>query len=180
MLLDAERSVLVVIDFQERLAPAIHDIDAVVSNARILMKAADRLGVPMLVTEQYPKGLGHTVAPIAELAPADSVVEKIEFSAAGNATFDRRLAALGRPHAVICGIEAHVCVLQTALLLADRGLTTFLVRDACSSRRPASIAAAFERAERHGIEPVTTEMTVFEWLRRADSPEFRDLSKLVR
>ncbi len=180
MLLDADRSALVVIDLQERLVPAIHGIDAVLANAAVLMGAAARLGVPILITEQYPKGLGHTVAPIMALARPESVVEKVEFSAAGNDGFNRRLAALGRPDVVLCGIEAHVCVLQTALELAERGVQTTLVADAVSSRRPESAATALARATRYDIEVVTAEMVVFEWLRRADSPAFRELSRLVK
>lgn len=180
MLLDAERSVLVVIDVQERLAPAMHDLSEFLRNTEILMRAAARLEVPMIVTEQYPKGLGRTVETIAALAPAEAVVEKISFSAAGSDGFDRRLDALGRDEAVICGIEAHVCVLQTALRLQERGLQTRLVRDAATSRRPESAQAAYERSARHGIELVTTEMVVFEWMRQAGTPVFRELSALIK
>ena len=180
MLLSADRSVLVVIDVQERLAPAMHDLQRFLRNTEILMRAAARLDVPMIVTEQYPKGLGPTTGAIAALTPADAVVEKISFSAAGSDGFDRRLAALGREAPVICGIEAHVCVLQTALRLNDDGLRTFLVRDATTSRQPDSAQAACERAARNGIELVTTEMVVFEWMRRAGTPEFRELSALIK
>jgi nicotinamidase-related amidase len=180
MLLDADRSALIVVDVQERLAPVIHEIDHVVHNIGILMQAAARVGVPMLVTEQYPKGLGHSIQAVAALAPARTVVEKIEFSAAENPDFNRRLAAIDRPQVLVCGIETHVCVLQTVLQLADRTISPFVVRDACGSRRPENAAAAVSRAERHGIEPVTTEMVVFEWMRRADSPVFRELSRLIK
>lgn len=180
MVLDAKRSVLIVVDMQERLAPAMHGLEPVLRNAGILMQAAARLAVPVVVTEQYPQGLGRTVEPVAGLAPPGSVVEKVEFSAALNDAFNRRLAELDRPVAVVCGIEAHVCVLQTALDLAGRGVTTAVVRDACTSRVPLSAETAYARAARHGIEIVTTEMVVFEWLRRADSPLFRELSRMIK
>lgn len=180
MVLEAGRSVLIVVDMQERLAPAMHGLEPVLHNAGVLMQAAARLGVPVVVTEQYPKGLGHTVAPLAALTPPGAVVEKAEFSAALNDAFNRRLAGLGRPDAVICGIEAHVCVLQTALDLAGRGIPTTVVRDAATSRTMLSAETAFARAARHGVEIATTEMVVFEWLRRADSPAFRELSRLIK
>ena len=174
------RPALIVIDVQERLAPAMHGLPALLRNTEILMQAAARLAVPVIVTEQYPKGLGRTVESIAALAPPDAMIEKISFSAAGSDDFDRRLQDLDRKEPVICGIEAHVCVLQTALRLRDQGLRTWLVRDATTSRRPESAAAALERAARAGVEPVTTEMVVFEWMRRAGTPEFRELSALIK
>ena len=180
MLLTADQSVLIVIDVQERLAPAMHGLSDCLRNTEILMRAAARLGVPVIVTEQYPKGLGRTVESLAALAAPESVVEKITFSATGSDDFDQRLDALGRPEPVICGIEAHVCVLQTALRLRDRGQRAWLVRDATTSRRPESAAAALERAARAGVEPVTTEMVVFEWMRQAGTPEFRELSALIK
>lgn len=180
MLMRADTSVLVVIDVQERLAPAMDGLAGFLRNTGILMRAAARLEVPMIVTEQYPKGLGRTVEELAGLAPPEAVVEKITFSATGCDAFDRRLAALGRNEPVICGIEAHVCVLQTALELRGRGLKTRLVRDAATSRKPDSAAAAYERAAASGVELVTTEMVVFEWMRRAGTPEFRELSALIK
>ena len=172
MLMTAERSVLIVVD--------MHDLQAFLRNTEILMRAAARLDVPVVITEQYPKGLGPTLPRIAGLAPADAVVEKITFSAAGSDAFTGRLAALGRDEPVICGIEAHVCVLQTALDLHRRGACTRLVGDATTARQPASAGAARDRASRHGVEVVTTEMVVFEWLRRAGTPVFREVSALIR
>ena len=180
MLLDADRSVLIVIDVQERLAPAMHELAQFLRNTEILMRAAARLEVPMIVTEQYPKGLGPTVEAVAALAPPEAVVEKTSFSAAGSDGFDRRLSQLGRDEPVICGIEAHVCVLQTALRLQERGMMTRMVRDAATARRPESALAAYERATRTGIELVTTEMVVFEWMRQAGTPLFRELSALIK
>jgi len=180
MLLDAARSALLVVDLQERLAPAIDGIDQVLANAARVIRAARRLDVPIVCSEQYPKGLGHTVPPIAELLPEGAIVDKVEFSAAANAAVSGRLAATGRPEVLICGIEAHVCVLQSAMQLAEGGVPVTVVRDACSSRRPESAAAAWDRLARHGVELVTSEMVLFEWMRRADSPEFRELSKLIK
>lgn len=108
------------------------------------------------------------------------MVEKISFSAVDNDGFDRRFSELGRREPVICGIEAHVCVLQTALELQARGLATRLVRDATTSRKPESAEAAHERAARNGVELVMTEMVVFEWMRQAGTPVFRELLGLIK
>lgn len=180
MLLNAERSVLVVIDVQERLAPAMDDLSRVLRNTDILMRAAARLDVPMIVTEQYPQGLGHTTPAIAALATPEAVVEKVTFSAAGNDGFRRRLSELGRSEPVICGIEAHVCVLQTALELQSQGYQVRLVRDATTSRSAGNAVAALERAAGNGVELVTTEMVVFEWTRHAATPLFREMLALIK
>lgn len=180
MLMESGQSVLVVIDVQERLAPAMDGLSDFLRNTELLMRAAAELDVPMIVTEQYPEGLGHTTAAIAALAPADAVVEKISFSAAGCDAFVRRLSALGRRQPVICGIEAHVCVLQTALDLQAQGYQARIVRDATTSRRPESASAAHERAARNRVELVTTEMVIFEWMRRAGTPLFRELIALIK
>lgn len=180
MLIDSKRTALIVIDMQERLVPAMHEVQPVIDNTVALMRAAARLGIPTIVTEQYPKGLGHTIEPLADLLPNEGVIEKVEFSAASNEEFNRHLAALDRPDTVICGIEAHVCVLQTALQLAERPGQVALVTDATTSRQPGSAYIAFARAGRRNVEMVTTEMVLFEWLGRAGTGEFREISKLIK
>jgi len=180
MLLSPERSALVVVDVQERLAPAVHASDRVVHNVGVLLQAADRLGVPVLVTEQYPKGLGHTVGPLKERLPDGAVVEKIHFSACGEPGFVERLDSLGRDQIVLTGMEAHVCVLQTALGLRSLGRTVYIVADATSSRTPGNAELGIERMRENGVEIVTTEMAVFEWMQRAGTPEFKALSALIK
>ena len=180
MLLDAQSSCLLIIDIQERLTPAIAQIDQIVDRVLILLQAAERLGVPILVSEQYPKGLGPTIAPVAELVPAGATLAKTEFSAAANPEFRARLAELGRPQPVVCGVEAHVCVLQTVIELRQAGYDVGVVHDGCGSRHPDNAEAAYARMSRLGAELVTGEMVVFEWLRRAGTPEFREVSKLIK
>ena len=180
MLLNVEQSVLIVVDVQERLAPMMDQLPHFLRNTELLMRAAARLDVPMIVTEQYPGGIGRTIEAIARLAPPEAVVEKISFSAAGSEEFNRRFAELGRREPIICGIEAHVCVLQTALELQAQGFATRLVRDATTSRKRESAKAAHERAARNGIELVTAEMVVFEWMRRAGTPVFREMLALIK
>jgi nicotinamidase-related amidase len=184
MLLNAHRSQLVVVDVQARLMPAIAEADQVLANTGILLQAAGRLGVPVTVTEQYPKGLGATVGSVLEALPAEAVVlPKITFSAAGDAAIAERIAILrgeGRDQLVICGAEAHVCVLQTALAFRNAGFNVFVVADAVSSRSQHSVNAACARLLHAGCHWVTTEMVVFEWMERAATDDFRALSPLIK
>ena len=180
MLMKAEHSVLLVIDVQDRLVPAIHENDRVIANTAVLMKVAARLGVPTLVSEQYPKGLGHTVSGLTDLMPATGAVEKVHFSCMADAGFALRFGEVGRRQAILAGVEAHVCVGQTALDLLENGTKVFVVNDATSSRRPESHATAMARLRAAGASIVTTEMVVFEWLHKAGTPEFKDVSGLIK
>ena len=180
MLIDRDRSCLLVVDIQERLAPKMAAPEQVIENSGVLMKAAARLSVPILVSEQYPRGLGHSVAEIAALAPVEAVVEKIHFSCLADDGFARRYSALQRPQAVVTGIEAHVCVLQTVEQLLDADADVFVVADATSSRDARNHSAAMDRLRDAGARIATTEMVVFEWLGRAATPEFKELSALIK
>jgi nicotinamidase-related amidase len=184
MLIDPRRSQLLVIDVQERLMPAVQGAESVAANAGILIRSAEHLAVPITVTEQYPKGLGHTVAEVAARLPESAaILPKTAFSGAGESAVALRIAGLraeGRDQAILCGAEAHVCVLQTALGLRAEGMTVFVVADAVSSRSPHSVAAAEARLVQAGCVWVTTEMVVFEWLERAGTEEFRALAPLIR
>jgi|SRR5690606_14772544 len=180
MLLDARQSALLLVDVQERLLPVMDQGEALLANCAILMQAAGRLGVPMLVSEQYPKGLGRTVPALAAMAPTGAIAEKLHFSCLGDAGYRARFESLARPQAVIAGIEAHICVLQTALSLKAEGRQCAVVADAVGSRRPASRDLALDRLRANGIEVVSTEMVLFEWMARAGTAEFKDVSKLIR
>lgn len=180
MLIDRRRSLLLLVDMQARLLPAMAAPDRVLANCAILVKAAARLGVPVLASEQYPKGLGPTVPELAALLPADAIQEKLAFSCAADPALSARIEATGRDQVVLCGIEAHVCVLQTALGLKSSGRIPIVVADATGSRQAASEDVARERLLANGVELVTTEMAVFEWLERAGSDDFREVSKLIR
>lgn len=183
MLIARDRSSLLVVDVQEKLAPAVSEGERVVRNAAILMQGVARLGVPVLVSEQYPKGLGRTVSDLLALAPDGAVVEKLHFSCAGEPAVRQRLEglfALGRNQVVICGMETHVCVLQTALALKEAGFAPVVVADATSSRTKANREAGLARLRLNGVEVATTEMVVFEWLGRAGTAEFRSLVALIK
>jgi nicotinamidase-related amidase len=184
MLLSSPRSLLLVVDIQERLAPAVQGLDRLLANLGILLAAAHRLGVPVVASEQYPKGLGRTLPAIAAqlAAPGASpeVFEKAHFSCASAPGFTERLAEFGRPQIVIVGIEAHICVLQTAIELRAGGWNCFVVADACASRTVANAELGQARMLQNGVEVVSTEMVLFEWLHQAGTPAFKALSALVR
>ena len=177
MLVTAEGAVLLLIDLQQRLVPVINDNETMVARAVRLAEAAQLLGVPILATEQYPAGLGPTVAPLA--AYPQAVLSKTTFSAAGDPGFPALMPA-GATEIVVAGCEAHVCVLQTVLDLLDTGHRVFVAADAVGSRDPADKTAALDRAGRHGAEIVTSEMVLFEWLRDAQHPRFREVQKLLK
>ena len=180
MLLRQADSVLVLVDVQERLAPAIADADQVIEKTVTLLKAARRLAVPCLVSEQYPKGLGPTIPPLERLLNEGERFEKVHFSALRADPFRTQVETIGRSQAVLAGMETHVCLLQTAMDFLGRGVETFVVADACGSRRERDKTAALARMTAQGINVVTSEMVLFEWLERAATPDFRDLLGLIR
>jgi nicotinamidase-related amidase len=180
MLLERERSCLVLVDLQRNLMPNIDNGAQVLARACLLATAARRLEVPVLATEQYPEGLGRSEPEILDLIPPGDIVTKRYFAAGDEPELRARLAAIARPDILLAGCEAHVCLLQTALSLKAQQRRVAVVADAVSSRRAADRDAALRRLERAGCEIVTAEMVVFEWLRHAPSPEFRDLLPLLK
>ncbi len=184
MLLEAARSQLLVIDVQEKLAPAMLDGEAAIRNMERLIAGAALLGVPAAAAEHYPRGLGASIARIDAALGADIPrFPKMTFSAARDAAIEahvKALAAQGRRQLVLCGYECHVCVLQTALDFAARDLDVILVADATSSRAAHSIDIALRRMQAAGVTIVTTEMALFEWLERAGAAASRDIVRLVK
>lgn len=180
MLIDADRSGLMIIDVQEGLAPMMFDPRQVYRGCGILLRAALRLGLPLLITEQYPKGLGHTVGELRELAPDSAVMEKLHFSCAADPGIRAWAEGLGRPRLVLAGIESHICVLQSALGFKQAGFDPVVVADACASRTESNYQTAMARLTAAGVTVATVEMVLFEWLHRAGTPEFKELSRLIR
>ena len=180
MLIERDRSCLLIVDVQEKLVPAVAQSVAVVRNCGILMQAAEQLGVPVVVSEQYPQGLGPTVPELRALSPDSARLAKLSFSCAADLGLQRRIRETGRSLMVIAGLEAHVCVLQSALGFQRDGVQTVVVADAVSSRNPVNRDAALLRLRENGVEVATTEMVLFEWLGQAGTPEFKELSKLIR
>lgn len=180
MRMEARRSALVLIDLQERLVPAVEAGEAVTARAAVLLRAARTLAIPVLATRQYPKGLGGLVAPFCEDLAAEECHDKLAFSGFAEEGVRAALRDLGRNQFILAGVEAHVCVLQTALDLRAEGYDVAVVADAVSSRTAESRDLALARLRGHGVEIVSLEMVLFEWLERAGTDAFRELSPLIR
>jgi nicotinamidase-related amidase len=179
-ILDRDRSALLVIDLQDSYRGKLHGEEHLVASARRMIFAAGVLGVPVLVTEQYPKGLGATRAEIAEALPGDAArFEKTSFSAFGAPGLPEKLAALGRDQLVVVGIETHVCVNQSVHDALARGLAVHLVRDAIGARFPLEDETGFAKAVGSGAVPASSESALFEWLRDARAPAFKAIHRLV-
>lgn len=180
-LLDRNRSVVVVIDVQEKYLPHLHEADRVVEACRRLIEGAKLVGVPMLPTEQYPKGLGPTADALRAAWPAGCIpIEKSTLSCLGCADFVRALEASGRRQVVVAGIEAHACVNQTVHDLLAAGYEVHLVVDAVSARFPRDHRVALRRLEAAGAVPTTVEAVLLEWVRSADSPDFQGVRRIIR
>lgn len=183
MLAEASKSTLLLVDMQERLLPAMTGGKEAAARCAILLKAAKALSVPVTVSEQYPKGLGRTVPGLAAEFGNAPVFEKTAFSCWKDQGLKDHLIVhheAGRPLVILAGIEAHVCVMQTAADLSAAGFGVLAVADAMASRAPSSHALALERMRQHGVQVVNTEMVVFELLGAAGTAEFKNLSALVR
>jgi len=174
--LSGATSLLLVIDFQARLMPAIADGASAMSNADRLIRAADLFNIPIVYTEQNPKGLGATMPELA--ARPATTFHKMTFDAGRTSGFEALIPA--NKDIVVTGCEAHVCVLQTVLGLLDKGRRVFVVQDAVGSRQPASKTAAIARMEKHGADIITMEMAIFEWLGSAEHPQFRAAVALIK
>src|SRR4051812_40926930 len=177
-------TLVAVIDVQDRLVSAMPPaaMEQLTRGVGLLLEAAQLLGAPVLATEQYPKGLGRTIAPLAEKLDAVGAppIEKVDFSACGAPEFRAHLDKLSPAAVVVMGMEAHVCVFQTVRDLRARGLTVYVPLDAVVSRRDDHRETGLALCERAGAIRTTTETIVFDWLERAGTDSFRALSKLIR
>ncbi len=178
--LSIQDSVLIIVDMQERIIPKISDKHTIIGNAITLIKSAEILNIPIIVTEQYPKGLGHTIPEIKELIVPWQPIDKICFSCFGSSNFSRKLKELKRDNLILCGIESHVCITQTALDGLKSGHSVFFVKDAISSRTENNKETGFERMAQAGAIPVSTEMAVFELLREAGTDKFKQIASMIR
>jgi nicotinamidase-related amidase len=174
--LDADRSALVVIDVQEGFRKAIPGFDRIARATATLIEGAEAIGIPVVVTEQYPKGLGETAPEVAEHLPEDvRPLEKVVFSAAEADGFDLQ----GRDQALVCGIETHVCVNQTALDLLAEGVDVQIAEDAVGSRTEENKRVGLQKMERAGAEITSVETALFELLGRAGTDEFKAVQRLI-
>jgi len=179
MLMVRDEAALLVVDMQARLVPAVLDGEAILQRASILLAAAARLAVPVAVSEQYPQGLGATDGRLR--LPADAVVlPKTAFSCLREPAIANHLERLARRQIVVCGMETHVCVLQTALDLRRNGYEAFVAADAVGSRAAQRRQLGLDRMRAAGVAIVDSEMVVFEWLERAATDAFRELVRLLK
>lgn len=177
MLLDRNDSVLLLVDVQEKLVPAVLESEAFIARCEWLLKLAHKMNVPVLISEQYPKGLGPTIEVLRSYIKPTDCIEKIHFSCMQQPEYNSRLQTLNKNQLIVIGIEAHVCVLQTALEMRSADFEVYVVADAVSSRNEQDLKYALKRMKQEGIHLITAEMVFFEWLRHADVPEFKALSK---
>jgi isochorismate hydrolase len=173
-------SVGLVIDIQERLLPVMTNKDQLVKNCRMLVEGLQILGIQLLVTQQYTQGLGPTVTELASAIKDFQPIEKRDFSCCGQPEVMAGLERLNGRNVIICGIESHVCVLQTALDLKEAGFNPIIVMDAVSSRYPVNLELARERFRHEGIMMTSVESILFELTESSSAPEFREISKLVK
>jgi nicotinamidase-related amidase len=182
MRIEAAESAFVLVDVQERLCPHMANAELLRRRLEVLLKGLTLLNVPIIVTQQYTKGLGPTIPSLQECLPPDSriPVEKLAFGCCDEAAFRERLGALGRHQVILAGIEAHVCVLQTVLGLRERSYGPVVVADAVSSRGELDRELALRRMEHEGAIITTTESLLFELTRAAGTDTFRAISRLVK
>jgi nicotinamidase-related amidase len=179
--LDRTQSTLLVIDVQEAYRGVTVEHERMLRGVCRLIEAAKILGVPILATEQYPKGLGHLMHEVTELLPTPfEAVEKISLSCCGEPRFAFRLGELKRKQIVVCGLEAHACVNQTTHDLLEQGYRVHVPFDAISSRFEADYRIGWEKMIGSGAAPTTVEMACLEWVKTAAAPEFKAIQKLIK
>lgn len=180
MRITRENTLGLIVDIQERLFPVIHEKETLLKNCQILIQGLNELRIPLIVTQQYSKGLGQTLPEIRSLIPDFNFIEKTDFSCYDVAEVRGKLQEMDAQNIILCGIEAHVCVLQTAVDMREAGLNPIVVMDAVSSRTPQNIELAKERFRHEGIMITSYESILFELTRVAGTDEFRVISKLVK
>lgn len=180
-LLNSNDSLVMIIDIQDKLLNAVFDKTTVAKKSEIIAKAANILGIPTIVTEQYPKGLGSTITNLKEaLAENTQYFEKTSFSALETAEIANVVKNTEKKQVILFGIETHICVSQTANALIEAGFEVYVVSDACGSRAESEYEAGLNRMKDNGAKIITTEIALFEWLRGAKHPNFKEVQTLIK
>lgn len=177
MLLTKDQSLVLLVDVQEKLTPLVLNPELLIKRCEWLLKLAHKLDVPIFISEQYVKGLGSTLNSLSVYRNSKLQIDKLSFSCYQHPSFKSLLNSTHKNQLILVGIEAHVCVLQSALDLKYSGYEVFVVVDAISSRHEIDLKYALQRMQQAGIHLITSEMIFFEWLRNAGSAEFKTLSK---
>jgi nicotinamidase-related amidase len=178
--LTADNTALLVIDMQERLFPVMHEKEKLLRNMLKLIRGAQVLEIPVVLTEQYPRGLGPTLPEIKKLLPDVSPIEKVSFNCCDEEVFCQALGNLKRKQVLVAGIEAHICVYQTAMALCRAGYDVQVVSDCVASREPENRLVALFKMGAAGVSPTTNEMALFELLKVARGDKFKQISNIVR
>ncbi len=171
---------VLVVDYQEKLIPAICNKDTLIPRTRILLEGLRQMGVPIIISEQYPKGLGATVSEVREAAGDAKAYPKTSFSCWDNEELREAINATGCKNILVCGTETHICVLQSAIDMVEAGKHVLIVEDCVGSRFPHDKEVGLRRAEQEGIRTSTTETVLFEMLRFSGTPEFKTISQLIK
>ena len=179
-MLDINNTVLTIIDIQGNLAHAMHDKESLFKGLRQLIMGFTALDIPIVLTEQNPKGLGPTLPEIKELLPDVTAIPKMSFSCCDEKAYMDAVSALGKKQVLVAGIEGHICVYQTSAALFDMGYEVQVVADAVASRFPENRKLALKKMSRMGIEMTTVEMALFELLKTADHEKFREIVKIIK
>ena len=179
-MLDIQQCCLTVVDVQGKLAQLMHAKEALFKNIQILIKAAKALDIPILWCQQCPEALGPTVPQIEQLLSGSEPINKSSFSCCGEEEFNSRLDNSGRKQVLLCGIETHVCIYQTAVDLHNKGYCVNVIADAVSSRTQENKHIALQKITAAGIDVTCTEMAIFELLRTAEHPQFKQVVKLIK
>ncbi|MBN1795262.1 MAG: hydrolase [Sedimentisphaerales bacterium] len=177
---EIEKCCLVIVDVQGKLAQLMHEKQSLFKHIQILIKAAKILDIPILWCQQVPDALGPTIEQIAELIDSEKPINKASFSCCCDEQFNSRLKQAGKQQIILCGIEAHVCIYQTAVELKQAGFEVAVIADAVSSRTAQNKQIALEKMRSSGIDISSTEMMLLELLKTAEHPQFREIAKLIR
>jgi len=177
--INSKNSLVLIIDVQEKLVKMLND-ESVKNNAVNIAKAAGILKLPVIITEQYPKGLGATIEEIKDALPDAKYIEKTHFSALKEEKFEETINSYRKKQVILFGIETHICVLQTAFDLLNKGYEVFIVQNACGSRCEDNKSAALRRLIHSGAQIVTTEMVLFELLEGSKHPNFKEIQTLIK
>lgn len=178
-ILNKDDSLLLIVDIQEKLVKAL-DKDVIVKNSEKLVKAANLLEIPVVLTQQYPKGLGETIPEIKNNLGISSFMDKTSFNACLEDDFLDLIRSYNKKQIVICGIETHICVHQTTAALIEEGFEVFVAKDVCASRRKYEFKQGIDIMQQNGAKISCLEIILFEWLKNAKNPVFKDVQALIK
>lgn len=178
-MLDSKNSLVIMVDIQDRLVASIEE-SKIVENAEKVLSAAKILEIPIIATEQYPKGLGSTVSVLKEYVNNENIVEKTYFNALQENLFLEKIKSHNKNQIIIFGIETHICVYQTASALVEKGFDVYAIKDACASRNHYEFSEGIDAMRQNGVKISCVEIAIFEWLKGSKHPKFKEIQSLIK